>query len=204
MRPLQPLPKGAKRELTRLLQQAATKADYRRVLCVWLRATVGLSAAEVALALGWCTSSVYNLQSRYRREGAQALQGAGRGGPHRAWLSPEQEQRFLHSFVSTAHQGGIAEVSMIRRVYEQEVGHAVAPSTVYRKCYAWAGRPQKVMKVGFCHDGWPNCSRDFRGCQNWRHTLSKPHRLSLLLVRKCRFYREFCPGAIVHFNTFST
>jgi transposase len=132
MRPLKPLPKGAARELTRLLQQAATKADYRRVLCVWLRAAVGLSAAEIALALGWRTSSVYSLQSRYRREGAQALQGAGQGGAHHAWLSPEQEQQFLHSFVSTACQGGIPEVSIIRRAYEQEVGHEVAPSTVYR------------------------------------------------------------------------
>jgi transposase len=132
VRPLQPLPKGAEKELTRLLQQAATKADYRRVLRVWWRAAVGLSAAEVSLALGGRISSVYNWQSRYRREGAQAWQGAGRGGPHRAWLSPEQEQRFLHSFVSTAGQGGIAEVSLMRRAYEQEVGHEVAPSTVYR------------------------------------------------------------------------
>src|SRR3954453_7427289 len=87
MRPPQPLPGGARKELTRLLQTVGSKADYRRVLCLWLRAALGLPAAEVALALGWGTSSVYNLQSRYQHERAGALLGTGRGGRRRAWLS---------------------------------------------------------------------------------------------------------------------
>jgi transposase len=132
MRPPQPLPGGARKELTRLLQTVGSKADYRRVLCLWLRAALGLPAAEVALALGWRTSSVYNLQSRYQHERAGALLGTGRGGRRRAWLSPEQEQRLLDSFTAAAGQGGITEASSLCRAYEQQVGHAVAPSTVYR------------------------------------------------------------------------
>jgi transposase len=132
MRPPQPLPDGAQEELTHLLQEVDSKADYRRVLCLWLRAALGLSAAEVALALGWRTSSVYNLQSRYQNDGIEALLGRGRGGRRRAWLSPEQEQRLLALFTATAGQGEITEVSAIERAYQQQVGHAVAPSTVYR------------------------------------------------------------------------
>ena len=78
------------------------------------------------------TSSVYHLQSRYGREGTPALPGTGRGGPHRAWLSPQQERHYLDSVASFASQGSLAEVSVIRRAYEQEVGQAVAPSTLYR------------------------------------------------------------------------
>jgi transposase len=78
MRPPQPLPDGAYEQLTRLLQEVRSKADYRRVLCVWLRAALGLPAAEVALVLGWRTSSVYNLQSRYQQEGEGTLLGRGR------------------------------------------------------------------------------------------------------------------------------
>ena len=132
MRPPQPLPKGAEKELTRVLQQADTKTDYRRVLCLWLRAALGLSAAEIALALDWRTSSVYNLHSRYLQEGAEVLFSAGRGGRHRAWLSFEQEQQLLASFASTAGQGGMAEMSLVCRAYQQQVGHEVARSTVYR------------------------------------------------------------------------
>ena len=41
MRLPQPLPARAEAELTQLLDRVETKADYRRVLCVWLRAALG-------------------------------------------------------------------------------------------------------------------------------------------------------------------
>jgi transposase len=132
MRPPQPLPGGARKELTRLLQTVDSQADYRRVLCLWLRAALGLPAAAVTLALGWRTSSVYNLPSRYQHAGAGALFGTGRGGRRRAWFSPEQEQRLLDSFTATAGQGGRVEAGAMCRAYEQQVGHAVAPSPIYR------------------------------------------------------------------------
>jgi transposase len=114
------------------LREAHTKADYRRVLCLWLRAALQLSAAEIARALDWRTSSVYNLHSRYLQEGAGVLFSAGRGGRHHAGLSAEQEKRLLASFVVTAGQGEMTEASRLRQAYEQQVGHAVAKSTVYR------------------------------------------------------------------------
>jgi hypothetical protein len=100
MRLPQPLPARAEVQLTRLLDQVETKADYRRVLCVWLRAALGWSAPEIARTLGWAMSSVYNLHSRYRHEGATALLSAGRGGRHHALLSEEQEKRLLASFAA--------------------------------------------------------------------------------------------------------
>jgi transposase len=114
------------------LDTVETKANYQRVLCLWLRAALELPATEVAHTLGWRTSSVYNLHSRYLREGATALLSGGRGGRHHALLSPEQERRLLASFASTAQEGGVAEASLLRRAYEAEVGHPVAQSTVYR------------------------------------------------------------------------
>jgi transposase len=131
MRPLQSLSAGTEVKLRRLLDQVETKADYQRVLCLWLRA-LGLSAAEIARTLGWRTSSVYNLHSRYRHEGIAVLLGAGRGGRHHALLREEQERRLLAPFASTASQGGVAEASLIRRAYQAQVGHGVAKSTVYR------------------------------------------------------------------------
>ena len=132
MRPPQKMLAGAERELRQLLDTTGSKADYRRVLCLWLRAALGLSASQVAMALDWHLGSVYNLQSRYLRDGAEALTGVGRGGRRRGLLTEEAEQKLLSAFASTAGQGGIAEVSVVRQTYEKQVGQAVAPSTVYR------------------------------------------------------------------------
>ena len=103
------------------------------MLCLWLRAALELPATEVAHTLGWRASSVYNLHSRYLREGATALLSRGRGGRHHALLSPEQERRLLASFVSRAQEGGVAEASLLRRAYEAEVAISWprAPSAVY-------------------------------------------------------------------------
>ena len=132
MRRPQPMPPGAIRELSRLLQSAPTQADYQRALCLWLRAALHLPAAQGATALGWHIGSVYNLQSRYLHDGSSALVGVGRGGRRQALLTEEQETQLLSAFASLADQGGVVEASMLRRTYEEKVGAKVARSTVYR------------------------------------------------------------------------
>ena len=132
MRPPCPLPPSAEKKLTQLLDQAVTKADYRRGLCVWLRAGLGMPAAEIARALGWSIGTVHNLHSRYLQEGAPALAGCGRGGRCRQFLTVAEEEKLLAEFVAEAEQGDLTEISAIRVALEQQVGQAVAKSTVYR------------------------------------------------------------------------
>jgi len=132
MRTPNPLPTEAIDELAALRQQCRTSAEYCRVECVWLRATLGLSAAQIATVLGWHVSSVYDLHSRYLREGITALQGPGRGGRHRQNLSLAQEQKLLAQFSGAAAQGGLLEARAVRDTYMKLVGHPVPKSTVYR------------------------------------------------------------------------
>lgn len=113
-------------------QQCRTSAEYRRVECVWLRAALGLSAAQIATVLGWQVSSVYDLHWRYRREGVPALQGPGRGGRHRQNLSLAEEQELLTQFNGTAAQGGLWEARAGRDSYLKVMGHPVPKSTLYR------------------------------------------------------------------------
>ncbi len=61
MRPPCLLPPSAEKKLARQLDQAATKTEYRRVLGVWLRASLGMSAAEIATALGCSVGTVHDL-----------------------------------------------------------------------------------------------------------------------------------------------
>ncbi len=132
MRKPRPISEPAQERLGQLLKQAKSKAEFQRVQCVWLRAALGLSAAQIAEAIGWTAGSVRQLHSRYLRHGAAALTGPGRGGRRHAYLTVEGEERFLGQFVDKATQGGVLVVSEIKAALEAEVGEKVFKTTIYR------------------------------------------------------------------------
>ena len=83
MRTPKPMPAGAQESLKMLMRKTKTKADYQRVMAVWLRASLKLSASQIATALGWSTSSVHRIHSKYFQQRGSALLGVGRGGRRR-------------------------------------------------------------------------------------------------------------------------
>jgi transposase len=132
MRPARDFPKGASEQLSEALKQAKTKAEFQRIQCLWLRVSLGLNADQVATALGWQPTSVRRLQAQYLKEGEQMLQAVGRGGRRNQNLTVEQERQLLTGFSTQNKEAGMLEVSQIKRVYEELIGHAVPKSTVYR------------------------------------------------------------------------
>ena len=132
MRTPKPLSNEVIERLAKDLKQAKTKAEFQAVQCLWLRVSLGLSADQVATAIGWHPSSVRKLQSLYLREGGTALKRTGRGGRRRQNLTLEEERNLLQEFLYQSELGGILEVSRVKAAYEQAVGHKVPKSTVYR------------------------------------------------------------------------
>jgi transposase len=132
MRPARPFPKGASQQLAKALKQAKSKSEFQRIQCLWLRASLGLGADQVARAIGWQPTSVRRLQAQYLKEGKQVLQTVGRGGRRNQNLTVEQERQLLAEFQGRAENAAMLEVSQMRRAYEEAVGHAVPKSTVYR------------------------------------------------------------------------
>lgn len=120
------------RELHATLTASQGKANYQRVMAVWLRAKCNMNARAVADAIGWSIHSVHQIQSRYFNKGRIIFDGPGRGGRRNENLSFRQESKLLAPFLRTAEKGGILIVSEIRKAYEQKVGKRVPPSTVYR------------------------------------------------------------------------
>jgi transposase len=118
--------------LAERLKQAGSHAEYQRIQCVLIRATLGSSAAAIAQLLGWTTATVHVLHSRWAKEGDAIFDLRGRGGRHHQHLSPEQEQQLLAPFVARADAGGMLSVAEIRQAYQEHLGKAVAPSTIYR------------------------------------------------------------------------
>jgi transposase len=115
-----------------LLKKVKTKTQFQRVQCLWLRASLGLSSHDVAVAIGWNTSSVRHLQAQYLKEGEGALRASKRGGRYRANMTSDEENSFLSSFLAKSARGEILMVSEIKGAYEKAVGHAVPKSTIYR------------------------------------------------------------------------
>jgi transposase len=132
MRTPRPLPEGAAERLAALLQEANSKADYQRIQCVWLRAALGLRAAQIAVALGWQVGSVRQIHSDYLRQGEDVLWGKPLGGRHRQNLTLEQERELLTPFLEQAAAGGVLVVAPIQAAYEAAVGRPVHHSVVYR------------------------------------------------------------------------
>ena len=129
---LRPLPEGAAERLAPMLKKARSKAEYQRIQCVWLRATLGLSSQQVAEALGWQASSVRHVQARYFERGEEALRDQPQGGRYHAHLTAEEEQQLLAPFLEKAHAGEIVVAAPIQRAYEERLGRPVHHSVIYR------------------------------------------------------------------------
>ena len=132
MRPRKPISAKARQQIERILAQARTVEEFKRIQCVWLRAAFDLSVAQIARAVGLSEASVRCFHSRYLRHGIAVLQSRSRGGRRHQNLSLEQEQQLLSQFLPEAERGGMLEVSHVQAGYEEMVGHAVPKSTVYR------------------------------------------------------------------------
>jgi len=124
--------KATVRRLADRLKQAGSHAEYQRIQCVLIRATLGSSATQIAQLLGWATATVHVLHSRWSKEGDTLFDLRGRGGRRHQYLGPEEERELLAPFVERAHAGGMLTVAEIQRAYQERIGKAVAPSTIYR------------------------------------------------------------------------
>jgi transposase len=132
MRPAQKFSASTKRQLAVLFAQASSHAEHERILCVWLRASLGLSSPQIATVLGWHPGSVRHLQARVLHDGMSVLKQPRRGGRHRAHLNTAEEKALLADFCFAAGAGGVVEAGPLRAAYENQVKHPVAKSTLYR------------------------------------------------------------------------
>lgn len=159
MRPPKPIPDEDLPRLEQMMREATTAAELRRIHCVYLRAALGLAPEQIAVATGLKKNTVQLLQSAYLREGAQVLEGPGRGGRRHQNLTVEQEARLIEPFEAVAREGGVLEVGPIKAAYECEIGHAVPKSTVYRMLarHGWrklAPRPRHPKGDAHAREAW--------------------------------------------------
>ncbi len=132
MRTPRPISEEQVAELKHLMHKPCTVAEYKRMQCIWLRATLNLTPEKIAVAVDLKPSTVRQIQSRYLRNGVATLLGPGRGGRRHEYLTHEEERAFIEQFRHEAESGNVLEVSDIKRALETKVGHPVHKTTVYR------------------------------------------------------------------------
>ena len=104
------------------------RADAR-LKALELRAE-GKKSSEVAQATGFHPAYVTTLVAKYRDKGLEAISGNHYGGNHRN-MSFEEEVAILAPFKERAERGELVEISEIKAVYQQAVGHSIGTSQIY-------------------------------------------------------------------------
>jgi transposase len=89
-------------------------------------------AEDIATCIGVSTSHVKKIISRYNREGIQSMEIKNCGGRYHEYLSVEEEKKFLAPFLLLAERGELTTTREIHQAYEEQVGHHVHETTIYR------------------------------------------------------------------------
>lgn len=114
------------------VRDARDKASYQRRLTIWLTQVGRLPAHRVAESLCVSTAAVWLWISQYNRQGPEGLQRTGRGGRRWAFLSWEQEQRFLQKGQQAAARGEILTAKQLHARLEKITGRRLSLGYVYR------------------------------------------------------------------------
>lgn len=128
-----PLPEGAAAELRQAVKRARTVPEYRRALCLFMRAVLGLSPTEVSQVVGHTPATVVRLHTQYLRQGAVVLRNRGRGGPRRGLLSQEQERELMRNLRQSCDLGwgtGIVNFAVVHDAVQKLFGRPVNASAV--------------------------------------------------------------------------
>lgn len=132
-RPLTPLPKNTERHMRALLQGATSTWETRRIQCVLMRVSLGMSSQDIAPLVGLHPDSVKHIWKRYLDEGDEALVGEQRGQARgNAYLTLDEEKDILASLLKRAERGQLITVRHVHAALCENVGKNVDPSTTYR------------------------------------------------------------------------
>lgn len=116
----------------KLMREAKGLEQYKRMQAVYYRACYKEKASKIAERTGLAIGTIWNIHSRWKREGPSMFEIKATGGRLRGHLSFEEEKNFLKQFENEGTKGGILEVKVIHEAYQKIIGKNIALSTTYR------------------------------------------------------------------------
>jgi transposase len=116
-------------EINKAREENKDKNVERRLKAITLRAE-GKSRAEIAGATGFAKTYITELFAKYRDGGLEAIAGNNYRGNRRN-MSFDEEAAFLEEYRIKAGQGQVLDAGVIKKAYEEKVGHPIGGSQIY-------------------------------------------------------------------------
>lgn len=140
MRPRIEFPEGTTERLEKILRQAKTSNEIKRIQCILLRARDDQDNTTIAKIVGYSEDSIKNIHSRFLKFGEACLMDKKKGGRFRAHMTKVMEEEILSSCEKEGTSGGILEISSIKKAYEKKLGFMVHETIIYRMLHAHGWR----------------------------------------------------------------
>jgi transposase len=134
-----PIPKKRLKELEKYRESKWTAIEFKRFLCIWLRAGSNMQPKEIARAVGCHVDTVRLVQRGFIAKGREAISGGKKGGRRRQLMTLGEEEAFLGGFIKAAGDASLLVVAEIKAALEKKLGRSVHKTTVYRmlKRHQW-------------------------------------------------------------------
>lgn len=150
---------GTTERMKELLGSAETAIELRRIQAVLL-GSLGMSAEEISIFVGYNAHYIRHFWSRFRAEGEASLE-ANKGVGNRALISIEEEKEFLEPFFEQAKKGGILIVKEIHKAYEKQFRRRIHHSVIYNLLHRHGWR--KIIPRPVHPKGNPTDQEIFKG-----------------------------------------
>src|SRR5574340_400211 len=116
------IPHLSKEEIQERIKATVGFWRVQKWLVIWNALVDPRPAAEIALHTGLAEQTVHNLISKYNRSRPEAVEGPGKGGRRRCYLSWEEEAAFLEAFRQAALTGQFATARGTEHALERRIG----------------------------------------------------------------------------------
>lgn len=119
-------------ELEKKIKQTVGFWRVQKWLIVYNAVNFPRKSEEIANHLAVSKSLVNKTISEYNRKGASSIDTIGKGGRKNSYMTLEEENTFISSYISKAQQGLIVTAGEIKEDFEKIVGKKVHKTSIYR------------------------------------------------------------------------
>jgi transposase len=119
-------------ELEKKIKQTVGFWRVQKWLIVYNAVNFPRKSEEIANHLAVSKSLVNKTISEYNRKGASSIDTVGKGGRKNSYMTLEEENKFIGSYISKAQQGLIITAGEIKEDFERIVGRKVHKTSIYR------------------------------------------------------------------------
>jgi len=118
-------------ELKNRMVNSQSREQFQRWQAIFLVATRGFKAEDVADMIGLAAGTIHQLVHTYNHQGPESIDLSGRGGRRSSFLDLKGEEALLEDLAEMAEKGGVVIAQTVRKYAEKRLGHRVSKDYAY-------------------------------------------------------------------------